>query len=102
MNIELLVTSPFVVGVAGSVVSLKFVPKDTTFFSRLANLLCGSLIAGYFAQPLSDWLQLVKQSDVLGVAFALGLLGLSIIAAVFRAVEDGKLNDLVNLIWPRR
>lgn len=96
MNIEQLIASPFVVGAAGALVGLKFVPTDASLWTRLTNLLCGSLTAGYCAQPLSDWVQLVKESDILGVAFALGLLGLSVIAALFRAISDVKLGEIVN------
>ena len=49
MTIEQLIASPFVVGAAGALVGLKFVPTDASLWTRLTNLLCGSLTAGYCA-----------------------------------------------------
>ena len=92
--IEHIVASPFFVGWAGALVSLKFAP-GAGWMQRATHLVCGSLIAGYIAQPLGDWLALPQPRHVLGVAFVLGLLGLSVGAAATKAIGDLKLADIV-------
>ena len=92
---ELLVSSPFFVGAAGALVSLKYAAADT-WWQRGMTLLCGALVAGYFAQPLADWLKLAKETDILGIAFAMGLLGLSVIASIFKAIGELKIAEIVS------
>lgn len=94
--LEQLIASPFFVGGAGALVSLRFAPEGDGWSRRLATLVCGALVAGYCAHPLADWLKLTKATDRLGVAFALGLLGLSIIAAVLKAVGELKVADIIS------
>jgi fructose-specific phosphotransferase system IIC component len=94
MDLGALISSPFFVGGMGALVSLRFV-EGVGWWRRVTTLVCGALIAGYFAQPLGDWLKLTKSSDVLGVAFALGLLGLSIISAALRAIAELKLAEII-------
>lgn len=91
--VDPLIASPFFVGALGALVSLKFAPGS--WLQRVTNLACGSLIAGYIAQPLADWLALPQPRHVLGVAFVLGLLGLSVGAAATKAIGDLKLADIV-------
>jgi hypothetical protein len=101
MDWNALLNSPFLVGAAGAFVSLRFSPDDS-WRLHLFNLLCGALIAGYGAQPTADWLRLAKESDMLGVAFVMGLLGLSIIAAARKAISELKLAEIVTSWISRR
>ncbi len=95
MDLGLLISSPFFAGAVGALVSLRFT-EGVGWWRRVTTLVCGALIAGYFAQPLGDWLKLSKASDVLGLAFALGLLGLSVISAAMRAIGELKLAEIVS------
>jgi fructose-specific phosphotransferase system IIC component len=86
----------FIAGGLGALVSLRFATANDGWWKRGSTLLCGALVAGYFAQPLADWLKLAKETDILGVAFAIGLLGLSIIASIFRAIGELKVAEIVS------
>lgn len=99
--IEPIIASPFFVGLIGALVGLKFSP-GSGLLQRLTNVMCGAAIAGYCAQPLGDWLRLDKHSDVLGVAFVCGILGLSIIAAAVRAIGELKIAEIVTGWLSRR
>jgi hypothetical protein len=86
-----LIASPFFVGAAGALVSLKYVPA-LGWWKHASNWVCGTLVAGYCAPPLAGWLKLDGDG---GVAFMLGLLGLSILNAIVRAISELKLADII-------
>jgi hypothetical protein len=101
MDFEHLFSSPLFVGAAGALVSLRF-SRDVTWWGRMMTFACGALIAAYCARPLSNWFKLTSENDVLGVAFALGLLGLSVLAAIFRGMTDLKVADIITSWTIRR
>jgi fructose-specific phosphotransferase system IIC component len=101
MDLQHFFSSPLFVGAAGAFVSLRF-SRDVTWIGRAMTFVCGALIAAYCARPLGNWLKLTTENDVLGVAFAIGLLGLSVLAAVFRGVTDIKVADIVTSWTTRR
>ncbi len=94
MDPDSLFSSPFFVGAAGALVSLRF-SADETWWKRAMTFVCGALIAGYFARPLSAWLKLSTDNDQLGIAFALGLLGLSVITAVRKGISDLEIAKII-------
>lgn len=96
-----LIASPFFVGAAGALVSLKYVVA-LGWWRHVTNWAAGTLVAGYCAPPLSDWLKLDGKSDALGVAFVLGLVGLSIIAAVHKAISEVNLTGILTDWLSRR
>lgn len=100
MNLELLFSSPFFVGAAGALVSLRF-SRDVTWRQRMTTFVCGALIAGYCANPMSNWLKLTAAGDILGVAFALGLLGLSVLTAVFKGISELEVAKIITS-WTSR
>ncbi len=101
MDIAPVFASPFFVGAVGALVSLRF-GHDETWRQRLTTFVCGWLTAGYFARPLSGWLKLTEEGDVLGIAFAIGLLGLSVIAAVLKGIGDLEVAKIVSSWTTRR
>lgn len=92
---ERIASSPFVPGALGALVTaLKFTP-GATWPERVVNVVAGSLVAGYVAPPLLEYLRVASPSAMGGAAFMLGLLSMSIVAAVLSAVRETKWAEIV-------
>lgn len=93
--------SPFTVGGLGAVVALKFVP-GVSWWERLTNVASGALTAGYGAPALIEWLQFTSPGLANAAAFVIGLLGMSLIAAVLQGIRDLKVAELIAGLFPKR
>lgn len=93
--------SPFTIGGLGSLVALKFAP-GATWWERATNVGSGMLVAGYGAPALVEWLQFKSQGLGNAAAFIIGLLGMSLIAAVFQGIRDLRLADIISGWLARR
>ena len=94
MDFDHLFSSPFFVGAAGALVSLRF-SSDVTWWQRAMTFACGTLIAGYVARSLAAWLKFSTDNDVLAIAFAVGLLGLSVIAAIRKGIGELEVGKII-------
>ncbi|OWQ92040.1 hypothetical protein CDN99_06690 [Roseateles aquatilis] len=94
-------SSPFTVGGFGAVVALKFAP-GTSWWERVTNVASGALAAGYLAPALVDWLQLKTPGLANASAFVIGLLGMSLIAALLQGIRDLKLAEILSGWLARR
>lgn len=92
--------SPFTVGSFGAAVfALKFAPGET-WQQRVVNIVAGGITAGYISPALVEYLELQSTGFSNAVAFGVGLLGMSLIAAILQAIRETKLADFIP--WPRR
>lgn len=92
---ERIASSPFVPGALGALVTaLKFTP-GASWPERAVNVVAGSLVAGYVAPPLLEYFKVTSPSATGGASFMLGLLSMSIVAAVLSAVRETKWAEIV-------
>lgn len=85
-DFEKAVRSPWAAGVLGSVVSLRWVP-GITMVGRMFHVGSGTACAGFVAPALAEWLQVASVAVQSGLAFAVGLFGLSLAAAATEAIK---------------
>ena len=89
-----LATSPLAAGVLGSLVGLRLAP-GLSWLERFANVIAGSVCAG-FAAPAAGELFKLSSAAMLGfLAFAMGMFGMSIAAAIMQALRDAKLGEAI-------
>lgn len=92
---ERIASSPFVPGALGALVTaLKFTP-GASWLERSVNVVAGSLVAGYVAPPLLEYFKVTSPSATGGASFMLGLLSMSVVAAILSAVRETKWADIV-------
>ena len=97
-----LIRSHFVTGAIGALITaVKFTP-GSDWKERVFNVLSGSATAGFVAPALVEWLNLTSASYASGAAFVLGLVGMSLAAAVLQAIKDTPLGQIVTSWLQRR
>src|SRR6478735_4613703 len=94
-------SSPFTVGGFGAIVALKFAPGGS-WWERVTNVASGALASGYMAPALVDWLQLKTPGLANASAFVIGLLGMSLIAALLEGIRNLKLAEILQGWLARR
>lgn len=94
IDIDQVGRSPWSAAALGSIVALKFAP-GVTWAERCINVTAGSLIAGFLAPVAAEWLHITAPHLQSGLAFVIGLFGLSLTAAVMQGVRDIKLGEIV-------
>ena len=95
---ERLWSSPFIVGALGAVVALRGTPGDT-WMTRLFNVVCGALIAGFGSPAVCEFFSLTSPSMQGAMAFASGLFGMNVAAMVVGWTKSLQLSDF--LPWVR-
>lgn len=94
--------SPFTIGALGALVTaIKFTP-GASWRERFFNVLAGSLAAGFITPALVEYLKMQTAGYVNGAAFVVGLLGMSVVAAVLQAARDIKLAEIISGWLTRR
>ena len=93
--------NPFVVGALGALVALKFAPGGS-WLERLANVVSGSLAAGFLTPALVQWLQMDAPSYASGAAFVVGLLGMSVADAIVAGIRETPIAKIVTGWLSRR
>ncbi len=92
---EKIVSSPFTIGALGAfVAAIKFTP-GSSWLEKFVNVISGALIAGFLAPALVDFLKMSSPSYQSGAAFAVGLLGMSVVAAVIQGIKDTPLGVII-------
>ena len=89
-----LMRGPFLAGLCGSIVALRWVP-GISISERLFNAAAGTAVAGFGSPALADWLHVTSSVMISALAFAVGLFGLSLAAAVVQAIRDIKLAEII-------
>lgn len=94
--------SPFTIGALGALVTaIKFTP-GASWPERIFNVVAGSLAAGFITPALVDWLHMTSTSYANGGAFLIGLLGMSVAAALMQGVKDTPLGTILTGWLSRR
>lgn len=92
---ERLASNPFFAGLVGAAITAwKFLP-GAGWPERIANACAGSAAAGYLAAPICEYFKVTSTNAISGTAFLLGLLGMSLLAAVLSAVRETKWAEIV-------
>lgn len=94
-DLKRLAHSQFAVGALGSVVALKFAP-GVSWAERAFNVLAGSMCAGFCAPALAEWLRIGTPGMLAFMAFAVGLFGLSLTAALLQGIRDLRVADIIS------
>lgn len=81
------VVKPLIPGIAGVVISLKFLPKETTYFNRLTSLLAGLIIYYYLGGVLVEHYQLAGVYRA-ATEFLTGVFGLGICSHLYNAIPQ--------------
>jgi hypothetical protein len=87
-------SSPFAVGLLGSLVALRSAP-GVTWQERLTNVISGAVMAGFLSPAIAEWFGLHSPAMQSATAFVVGLFGLNITATAFQWIRDMKLADLL-------
>lgn len=96
---ERFIKSPFLIGLAGAIVSLRWAP-GVGWWERLFTAASGSLMAGFFAPAVSQYLKFESPEMQGATAFAMGLFGLNAAATALRWIATLQLADL--LPWKKK
>ena len=93
-QIQRAASSPFTVGLLGSLIALRSAP-GTTWPERITNVMSGALMAGILSPAIAEYFGLSSPAMQAATAFVVGLFGLNITATVFVWIRDMKLADLL-------
>jgi hypothetical protein len=93
------IASPFVTGLIGGVLALRGVP-GSTLRERLFNVFSAMMLAGFFSPAIAEFFGLHTPAMQSATAFAVGLFGLNLVAAVVEWIKALTLDDI--LPWRRK
>ncbi len=74
-----------IAGMAGAVISLRFI-DDLSVFGRVLAVLTGALTAGYLSPAAGQWLALSQPTEN-AIAFVLGLTAMNVIPGLLKLSE---------------
>lgn len=95
MNPYKIAGSPFAIGALGAVITaIKFTP-GASVPERIVNVVSGSAFAGFLTPVLVEWLHMSSPAYSSGAAFLLGLVGMSLAAAVLGAIRELPLTKII-------
>lgn len=80
-------------GIAGAVISLKFMPIGTTWAARFMSLVGGVAAAAYLAPALSEWLGISSTRIEAGMGFLVGSLAMVVLGEATQAVHDAQVGQ---------
>ena len=89
-----------VAGFFGALVSLSFVREASTWCGKVTLVACGFAGACYGAPALAEWMDVGTRVEN-GLAFAMGLLFMSLAGAIVGAIKDAKLGEAITT-WFRK
>lgn len=98
-DIDKLLDSPFLVGLAGSIVALRGAPGKT-WLERALSAGSGALLAGFLTEATAEYFGLKTPQMQSAIAFVIGLFGMNLIAALNEWIRITKLADL--LPWSKK
>jgi len=86
----------YVAGLAGAILGLKAIPGKT-FMERLANLLCGFLLAFFVGSAVVEYLHVTPGSRIAsGLIFAVGAGGLVVFAAIIDGIKQTQFGAIIS------
>lgn len=85
---ERLARNPFTIGAIGAVITaVRFTP-GASWLERAFNIVAGAAAAGYISPALIEWLGMKSPSYLSGAAFLVGMVGMSLAAALLQAIRE--------------
>ena len=87
--------SPFTIGAIGALITAARFTPGASWLERGFNAVAGAVIAGFLTPALTEWLEMTRDAYVNGAAFVIGLLGMSVVAALIQGARDLKLAEIV-------
>lgn len=84
-----------VAGVAGAVVSLRFV--EGTWPERFLMAVGGAALSYFGTTPLAEWMQAPKAEGVIG--FFIGLFGMAIVAKIYEVLQLMDAKQIAADLW---
>lgn len=88
------IAHPLTAGVGGAIVGLRFAPGGT-WIERLGNTIAGVSCAWWISPALSEILVLTSPAQVSALSFAIGMFGMSLVAAILEAVKTMKWAEII-------
>lgn len=82
-------------GIAGAVISLKFMPVGATWASRALSLVGGVAAAAYLAPALGEWLGVASQRVEAGMGFLVGSLAMVVLGEATEAVHEAQVGQAI-------
>lgn len=82
-------------GIAGAIISLKFLPAGSTWVARAMSLMGGVAAAAYLAPALGEWLGVASQRIEAGMGFLVGSLAMVVLGEATQAVHEAQLGQAV-------
>ena len=92
---ERIVRSPFLIGAVGALITAIKFTTGASWGECAFNVLAGAAVAGFVTPALVEWLQMSSPAYTSGAAFILGLVGMSLAAALVKAVKDAPLSQIL-------
>lgn len=89
-----IVSTPLFFGVAGALIATKFAP-GISWLERITNASSGAACAGLLTPAVGEMFKLSSTSMLNGLAFVIGMFGMSIVAAIMQGLRDLKVADII-------
>lgn len=84
---------PFIAGFIGAVISLKYISGCEKSWQKMVMAFSGAFAANYCTELVMAWLETGKGEA--GIAFAIGLFGMSLAAALMDSIARLDLADVI-------
>jgi hypothetical protein len=82
-------------GIAGAIISLKFIPIGTSWGARFMSLAGGVAAAVYLAPALGEWLGVASARIEAGMGFLVGSLAMVVLGEATQAVHEAQVGQAV-------
>lgn len=95
------INHPFAAAVAGALIGLRYAPGDS-WWGRFSNVFAGVSTSIFLAPAIAEYLKLVSNESHAALAFAVGMFGMSLAAAIMQALREIKFSEIISGWFSRR
>lgn len=88
-------------GLAGSILSMRFMPAGATVLDRTSAAIGGFVAAVQVAPAIIDWAAVTSPRLGGGIEFLVGLFGMAVVGELTAAIREVHFSDLVSA-WVRK
>lgn len=92
---EHIAKSPLIAGALGALVSMGRDMPGMTWAQRLAAVISGALLSGFFSPALSEYFGMDTAAMKSAMSFAVGLFGLNLMASILEWTKTVKVSDYI-------
>lgn len=93
---------PEVPGVAGAVLSLRWMPGDSSWVSKLTSLSTGMGVAIWLAPWVAESMEMKSKSAIGALCFLGGLFGLLLVSRVWDYLSTTPVGEWIGSLLPKR